>query len=124
MDGTTLITGASLPTVDPATGVLLPGTGEFNGDGKTDILWRNYTTGETAVWLMDGTTPITGTSLGVVDPTTWDSSIAEFNGDGKTNLLWRNLTLTPGENPALLVENVVWLIDGTTITATGTLPLD
>ena len=31
----------------------LPETGDFNGDGKSDILWRN-TNGEMAIWLMNG----------------------------------------------------------------------
>ena len=26
------------------------GTGDFNGDGKSDILWRNTSTGENAIW--------------------------------------------------------------------------
>jgi acetaldehyde dehydrogenase (acetylating) len=29
------------------------GSGDFNGDGRTDILWHNETTGETQIWLMD-----------------------------------------------------------------------
>jgi hypothetical protein len=31
------------------------GTGDFNGDGNTDILWRD-TSGNTAIWFMSGTT--------------------------------------------------------------------
>jgi hypothetical protein len=31
------------------------GTGDFDSDGQTDILWRNGATGENAVWLMNGT---------------------------------------------------------------------
>jgi len=27
---------------------------DFNGDGKSDILWRNSTTGENAVYFMNG----------------------------------------------------------------------
>ena len=30
------------------------GVGDFNGDGKADILWHNSSTGETQIWLMDG----------------------------------------------------------------------
>jgi hypothetical protein len=29
---------------------------DYNGDGKKDILWRNYQTGENTMWLMNGTT--------------------------------------------------------------------
>jgi hypothetical protein len=33
----------------------LCGTGDYNGDGKTDMLWRNNVTGDVALWIMDGT---------------------------------------------------------------------
>ncbi|KJU84172.1 hypothetical protein MBAV_003635, partial [Candidatus Magnetobacterium bavaricum] len=29
-------------------------SGDFNGDGKADILWQNTETGDVTVWLMDG----------------------------------------------------------------------
>jgi hypothetical protein len=29
---------------------------DVNGDGKSDIGWRNTSNGTTAVWLMDGAT--------------------------------------------------------------------
>ncbi len=32
---------------------------DFNGDGQSDILWRNTSNGMNAVWFMDGTT-VTG----------------------------------------------------------------
>ncbi|MBW4523109.1 MAG: pre-peptidase C-terminal domain-containing protein [Scytolyngbya sp. HA4215-MV1] len=37
--------------------------GDFNGDNQTDLLWRNYSAivppnGRTALWTMNGTTPI------------------------------------------------------------------
>jgi hypothetical protein len=47
------------------------GTGEFNGDGKRDILWQNNTTGQRTIWLMNGTTLIGNVSLGIV-PTQWN----------------------------------------------------
>jgi Tol biopolymer transport system component len=31
------------------------GVGDFNGDGKADILWKE-STGSAAIWLMDGST--------------------------------------------------------------------
>ena len=41
---------------------------DFNGDGKSDLIWRNTQTGENLVWLMDGATQIgTGTLTAVPD---------------------------------------------------------
>ena len=46
-------------TLVPYAGVSLnweiAGTGDFNNDGQTDILWRNKTTGDVGFWLMNGT---------------------------------------------------------------------
>jgi len=36
-------------------GLARDGSGDFDGDGKSDILWQNNS-GQAAVWLMDGTT--------------------------------------------------------------------
>jgi len=44
----------------------IAGVGDFDGDGKSDILWRNGVTGENTIWLMNGTTIVAGTSMGVV----------------------------------------------------------
>ena len=42
------------------------GVGDFNGDGKADILWR-HTSGTMSLWLLDGTTIIGGGSPGTLD---------------------------------------------------------
>ncbi|MGD0867067.1 MAG: VCBS repeat-containing protein, partial [Rhizomicrobium sp.] len=63
-----------------------PHFGDFNGDGKMDILWTNSTTMQ--LWLSTGTgfvvsTPsFPGGDLGALQIQTGD-----FNGDGKTDLV-------------------------------------
>ena len=37
-------------------GFVLPAKRYVDGDGDADIFWRNYTTGENTVWIMNGTT--------------------------------------------------------------------
>lgn len=37
------------------------GTGDFNGDGHSDILWQNVN-GQVAIWEMNGTSQIPGGS--------------------------------------------------------------
>ena len=36
----------------PSSGWSVQGFGDFDGDGFTDIFWRNFTTGQTTAWLM------------------------------------------------------------------------
>ena len=42
-------------------------TADLNGDGKTDLVWRNATTGQVAAWLMNGTAA-TSTAIIFADP--------------------------------------------------------
>jgi hypothetical protein len=44
-------------------------TGDFNGDGRTDILWRN-SNGDASVWFMNGTVVSSVSDLGLM-PTSW-----------------------------------------------------
>jgi len=82
------------------------GTGDFNGDGKTDILWRNKSTGENEVWFMDGTTFKNWAPILQVTDTNWQIvGTGDFNSDGKVDILWRNKSTG---------QNGVWLMDGTT----------
>jgi hypothetical protein len=87
LDGVAVASAAAIATVSTTWSILA--TGDFNSDGKADIVWRD-TTGNVAVWLMNGTAVLQTGGLGLV-PAIW--SIAEtgdFNGDGKSDLLWRD----------------------------------
>ena len=55
----------------------IAGTGDFNGNGKDDILWRN-SNGDTLIWFMNAGTITTSSDLGVV-ATSW--SIAGVGGN-------------------------------------------
>jgi len=43
----------------------IAGFGDFNGDGKADILWRN-TNGQVVEWFMNGANIIGSGSQGIV----------------------------------------------------------
>ena len=36
--------------------LILPMPQDFNGDGKSDLVWSNMITGDRSVWFMNGTT--------------------------------------------------------------------
>ncbi len=83
---------------------------DFNVDGKSDIVWRNTSTGASAVWLMNGVNIV---STGFPGGTSLSWQIAgggDFNGDGRSDLVWRNT------NSGAVS---VWFMNGTTVTSTG-----
>jgi hypothetical protein len=88
--------------VDP--GWKIVGVGDFNGDGRADLLWE-HTGGGLACWFMDGTTRVASSYLNpaAVDPTWRIVCTGDFNGDGKADILWQH---TAG-------ELACWFMDGT-----------
>jgi sulfur relay (sulfurtransferase) complex TusBCD TusD component (DsrE family) len=91
MQGTNCTGGAYLnPSyLDPSW--RFAGTGDFNGDGQTDILWQN-SCGVLASWFMEGTNAVGGGYLNpyYLDPSWRLAATGDFNGDGKSDILWQN----------------------------------
>jgi FG-GAP-like repeat/FG-GAP repeat len=80
------------------------GTADFDGDGRTDLLWRNYGSGANAVWLLDGVKYREGHLILGVDDVNWEiGATADFDGDGKPDIVWRN---------RVTGENAIWFMDG------------
>src|SRR2546427_13146167 len=65
------------------------GVGDFNGDGKADVLWRHALSGEGYVWLMNGAAIAASGSLGTVPDLDWKVERAGgSDGVGKVERLW------------------------------------
>ena len=63
-------------------------TPDFNGDGMTDLLWRQTSTGEQVIQLMNGLQK--GQSVVLGADLDWPIvGLGDFNGDGMADLLWR-----------------------------------
>ncbi|NJN30805.1 MAG: hypothetical protein HC824_10580 [Synechococcales cyanobacterium RM1_1_8] len=58
---------------DPNWGIL--GSGDYDGNGKSDLLWQHKTAGTVVIWSLDQGQIIGGNVLGNVDPTTWRSFV-------------------------------------------------
>jgi hypothetical protein len=112
MDGNMILAGEGYLRTVAVFDWQIVGRGDFNGDGRSDILWRNSATGENYIYFMDGTTikPSEGYIRTVADQNWQVAGIGDFNGDGKDDILWRNSDTG---------ENYIYFMDGLTIATEG-----
>ena len=68
----------------------MAGTGDFNGSGEPDILWRNASTGGVELWNSNGSGGFTYEDLGDVHSSWQVEGTGDFNGSGADGILWRN----------------------------------
>jgi hypothetical protein len=112
MNGSTLLSPPSLTSTPSAdSSWKINGIADFNGDGKSDILWRNDN-GQVAVWTMNGATALSQnlTSLYPSVDNSWKiTGTGDFSSDGKADILWRN------DNGS----TAIWQMDGSMVTSTS-----
>jgi hypothetical protein len=118
MNGISIIPNVPQGVGNVPTDWSVVGTGDFNGDGFDDILWRctntgpNCTAGDVAIWLMKGTQILQNGGLGNV-PTNWTVvETGDFNFDGKSDILWRFSDGTPA----------IWFMNGVQVASRGGIP--
>jgi cysteine-rich repeat protein len=63
--------------------------GDFNGDGRSDLLWRNSSTGSNGIWLSGNAATLRAVSA-IADPNWMVAGRGDFDGDGRADILWRN----------------------------------
>lgn len=83
---------------------------DFNDDGKGDLLWRNTSSGATAMWLMNGTSALSAATI-FTNGAYAAQRTGDLNGDGKTDIIWRNAS----------AGTAAWIMNGTTATSSTTL---
>ncbi|MDE2072121.1 MAG: VCBS repeat-containing protein [Alphaproteobacteria bacterium] len=82
-----------------------PLSADFNVDNNSDVLLQNGSTGQVAVWTMNGTGPLASTTVSVNPGSSWHAmAAADFNGDGNADILWQNNN----------GQTAIWLMKGTT----------
>ena len=115
--------------VDPSW--IVQGAGDFDADGRSDLLWRNSSDGSMRIWLSG----LDRTAVGLTSPQrqvnpadqAWQiSGISDFNHDGRADILWRRsdgrssiwtmqgatqAAMHFAESPYFTVENS-WLTQG------------
>jgi hypothetical protein len=114
MDGTSLLGARYLDPISEDWQVQF--TGDFNGDGKGDVLWRSFGSGPDAgklyIWIMDGPNVVGGTgyTASQADLGWRVDGVGDLNGDGKADIVWRK-TGAGVDKGALFL----WTMDGTGI---------
>jgi 5-keto 4-deoxyuronate isomerase len=118
MDGNKIVSRANIVGEDGKSMVIGPpwsivGVGDFNQNGKADILFHNADDGASQIWLMDGNKIVSrpnvvaedGSTLRVGPP--WSIvGVGDFNQNGKTDILWHNAQDGTAQ---------IWFMDGNRI---------
>jgi hypothetical protein len=81
---------------------------DFDGDGRTDILWRNVD-GSVAAWLVNGLSVVQSSSFGTIAADWRIDGTGDLNGDGKSDIVWRNANGTVA----------AWLMNGLSVLQAG-----
>ena len=83
---------------------------DFNGDGTSDLIWRNTSSGQEVMWGVQGKTALTSSFLG--GDANWRIvGTGDFNGDFTSDVLWRNSTTG---------TVVMWTLNGGTVVSAAT----
>ena len=90
-----------------------PKRGDMDGNGISDIFWRNTSTGANTLWFVNGNGFTGSATMPSLSSGYTMSGVGDFNHDGRADILWRNLTTG---------DTLIWLMNGGTRIGTLNLP--
>ena len=97
MNGNSVIGGGAVsPNPGPSWKAI--GTGDFNGEGFSDIdiLFQNTISGQVSIWEMDGNKLIGGGPVSPSPGPSWKAiGTGDFNDDGFSDILFQNTSSGP-----------------------------
>ena len=120
---TVATTTQTLTNFDPSQTMTLPpfsmtmmltntARADFSADGRSDVVWRNSSSGENVMWGMNGLTIASTASLPPVSDTNWKiAGVGDFDGDGRPDVVWSH---------AITGQVVIWLMNGSTLQSAAT----
>jgi hypothetical protein len=109
MNGLTVASIASF--VPPGAGYTATNTGDLNGVGKADILWR-YTDGTVLAWIMGPGLTISQIASFTGNGNQYQvTGTRDLDGDGRADILW--------QHPDGTVQ--AWIMNGTAATGLAVL---
>ena len=110
MSGNTLIGGGPV-SPNPGPSWHAVGTGDFNDDGHSDILFQNTSSGQASIWEMNGNNLIGGGPVSPNPGPSWRAvGTGDFNDDGHSDILFQN---------ANSGQVSVWEMNGNTLIGGG-----
>ena len=96
-------------SLDSDCAQITPTPGDFNFDGKADILWRNTATGQNWLYTMNGATIDGSSGVNTVSSQNWVIvGNGDYDGNGTADILWRN---------SVTGQNWMYLMSGSTISS-------
>jgi hypothetical protein len=86
------------------------GSGDYDGDTRSDLMWRHDLTGQVYYWRMNGSTILSSDAVATPADLKWRVvGNADYDGDGSDDLMWRNIGV--GGTGKVYY----WRMDGSTI---------
>jgi len=109
MDGGAILASEGYIRQVPDQQWQVAGIGDFNGDRRSDILWRHAGTGENYIYFMRGLEVFDEGFIRQVAAPWSVAAVGDFDGDARADIWWRNTSTG---------ENYLYPMQGLTIKAT------